>query len=271
MGQRAAERAADPAAVPGLLLTALSGTSASVVAAARGEPTAESWARHEALAAAACRAAVRLGEPEAAAAALGPPLAQLCEAEGDGAGCAPRPTYGLLSLTLSLATALPAEAAEHGAGQQQQRRHGLPPSLAALRLPLLALRFAAACQARAPGSGLPIVQRAAQLAARLVAVAPELLPGLLQAAVSSVEQAGSDAGSSEGRTSTLAAVLPVLLEMAAAEELQPALMTQERLLRRALDACNCAAAATRGAADCMQQLLQLRAVCASACGWDPNA
>ena len=303
----AAQRAAaavDPSAVLGLLLCALSGTSKAGIEQ-QEQQQQEQWQWHEAVVAAACPASLSLGSPAAGvAAALVPPLLRLC-GQDDGSTCdrpssAPRPLYGLLRLTIHLADAAAAAGAEGAteaaeaaganavaSGMAQEPvllEHSWLPAELLDQLPGLLLQFAVTCTAASEGSGVPSNQDATALGVQLVVALPALLRGLLDVVASTLQQqqqakaSGSTGGSSSGGREVasrlfMAALLPLLLELAQAEALRPAVLEAEQQLRAVLEAC---AAQLRWAgssgggtgADHQAQLMQLRAVCAAACGWE---
>eukprot|EP00887_Chlorella_sp_A99_P000463 scaffold17.g463.t1 len=265
--QHAAAGTADLSAVLGLLLGALSGSSVSGASQQQLQ-----WRRHEELVEGACRAALRLGQPAAVAAALVPPLLHACEASEEAtsstaASTMPLALHGLLRLVYTVAEA---------AGGPPERLGLVNSSSTSIlsgelldRLPrlILSLPSIVTCQAASEGANLPSVAQAASLCAQVVAVLPVLLPAVLDAVACGLRQATSEADSQ----AALTAVLPLLLELAQAAGLRPALLEQASCLRAVLDCCTGALAGagnTAAPADIQQQLLQLFAVCAISCGWE---
>ena len=248
LSAKAGAGAADAAAFAGLLLNLLSGASQAGL-------HQRSWARHEALVGAACRAALGLGEPAAVAAALLPPLL------GAAAGGSRWAAYGLLQLSVAVAAAVA------GAEQEWQLEEAL-----AAALPRLMLQLHVSCQQQQAAAAQDDLgsQQATALCLRLLALqARQLLP-LLLTAVSSSLAAGPDAGAASGSSSLLPAALHLLLAMLREQALLEPLLDQQAAVQAALAACRAAAEAAGSAMqsgrDCREQLCQLEALCAAVLG-----
>ena len=274
LGAKAAIGGADPAAFCGLLLNALSGASEAGLRCA-------SWARHERLVDAACQAALRLGAPAAAAAALLPPLLALAEGNGASRGSdvssssadASWAAYGALQLSAVLATAA-------AAAQQEWQ-----PAEAAV-LPNLMLRLHATSQQQeqhprqqqeqhTAAAGLALSSAdATKLCLRLLLAQPQqLLPQLLTAVDSSAASQPKGATEAEAAAEaggTLPAALALLLGALREPRLHAALHESQAGVAAAVAACRAASeaagSASHGGRACQEELRQLEALCAAVLG-----
>lgn len=279
LSAKAASGAAEPAAFCGLLLNVLNGSSAVGL-------RQRSWARHEALVAAACRAALALGGAAEVGRALLPPLVSSALGSGPavdsleggigyvGGSGSVWAAYGLLQLTTTLAQA---------AAAAQQPWQPPPEVSAALPGPMLHLQLScqrqqqdAAAEPPSSGgdaaatvaSGVPSLvlgtQEAPALCLRLLSLQPTpLLPQLLAALAGSVRAPQADA-------LLLPAALELLLALLREPGLRPALLEVQAGVHGAVAACRAAAgaagAATLGGRGCQEQLRQAEGLCAAVLG-----
>ncbi|KAL4439859.1 hypothetical protein ABPG75_002860 [Micractinium tetrahymenae] len=280
LSAKAASGAAEPVAFCGLLLNVLSGSSAAGL-------RQRSWARHEALVAAACRAALGLGGPAEVGAALLPPLLAACtdgssgasDSEDGSSNSSTWAAYGLLQLAITLAQAA-------AAAQQPWQ----PPQAVAAALPGLMLQLQLTCQqqqqqqqqegaaSQQPGSagagtttsssGSPALllssAEASALCLRLLVLQPGLLlPQLLAAVSSGLLGAQADA-------SLLPVALQLLLALLREPGLRAALLEEQAAVQAAVAACRAAAeaagGATLGGRGCQEQLRQVEGLCAAVLG-----
>ncbi|KAL4853850.1 Testis-expressed protein 10 [Chlorella vulgaris] len=253
LAARAAAGAAEPAAFCGLLLNLLSGSSSAGLRQC-------SWQRHAALVAAACSAALRLGDPAAVAAALLPPMLEACADSGNGDGS--WATYGLLHLIAALAPA--------AAVAQQPLQ--LPAAVVAA-LPRLILQPLAGCwQGAGDGGGgdsqLPR-ETVVELCLQLVCLLPpnQLLQPLLEAVPGSlVSQIGAEAGGG----ALLSATLHLLQALLQEQRLRLELFERQAAVRAALEACKAPCEAVGGATEAgaaaLVQLRHLEALCGAVLG-----
>lgn len=276
LSAKAAAGAADPGAFCGLLLNVLSGRSAA-------GPRQRSWARHEALAGAACRAALALGAPADVGAALLPPLLAACGADcatgtgsssngSSGSSGSPWAAYGLLQLTLTLAQA--AAAAQHAWQPPPEVSAALPGLMLHLQLSCQRQQQDASADPPPPGSAAdgtagssdapPVMlstQQASALCLRLLSLQPTpLLPQLLAAVAGGVQ---ADAW-------LLPAALHLLLALLREPGLRAALLEEQAGVQGAVAACRAAAeaagGATLGGRGCQEQLRQAEGLCAAVLG-----
>ena len=253
LAAKAGAGGAEPAAFAGLLLNILSGSSAAGL-------QQQSWARHAALVSAACDAAMQLGQPEAVAAALLPPLLE-CASSGAGSSWA---TFSLLQLCTRLAAAA-------AAAQQPWQ----PAGPAAAALPQLMLQLQASCQPAAAaasgdagGSGGQQLDAAEStaLCLRLVCLLPQqLLPALLAAVAENVA-----AGTAEQQGQVLPAALQLLAALLRERVLHERLLEQQAAVQAALAACRAACQAAGGDSqsgrEWQERLRQVEAAAAAVLG-----